>query len=89
MKPRRNQRLTPAIAPITPDQRPPIGELSRAELVAQNLDLKRLLSVERRRNARIEQILVKHLEETEARNGALREVVFSNLSTSMLERGRS
>jgi hypothetical protein len=85
----RSTKLRPAVPPLTPDPRPAIGEMTREELIAQNLDLKRLLSAERRRNARIEQILVKHLEETEARNGALREVVFSNLSTSMLELGRS
>lgn len=89
MNDRRNKRLVPDLAPLTPEPRPAVGEMTRAELAAQNVDLKRLLSAERRRNAKIEQILVKYCEETEVRNGNLREVIFSNLSGAMLERGRS
>jgi hypothetical protein len=87
---RRAKPLRPVLAPLTPEEpRPAIGEYSREELIALNLDLKKMLSAERRRNAKIEQILVKHLDETEVKNGNLRDALFSNLSAAMLERGRS
>lgn len=86
---RRSTKLRPAVPPLTPDQRLAPGQLSYAEALREVINLKRLLATERRRNARIEQVLCAHLEENETRNALLREAIFTNLSEAMLEKGRS
>jgi hypothetical protein len=57
-----------------------MGQLTRDELIAQNLDLKTLLSAERRRNAKIEAILIKQLDTQQASLEAVREAFFEQVA---------
>ena len=69
---RRGTKLRPALAPLTPDFRSPMGEMTREELVAENLNLKRITSAERRRHAAVEREFVKSLDTLQDTLGTVR-----------------
>lgn len=70
---RRTSRFDASTPALTPASQPTLtGLLTRSELVGQNADLKRLLTAERQRNAKIEQVLVKQLDTLQASLDAVR-----------------
>jgi hypothetical protein len=81
---RRSTKLRPALAPLTPDFRPPMGELSREELIAQNLDLKRITSAERRRHAAVERVFVQSLDELQSSVATIRGLYIAQVSSRLL-----
>lgn len=78
---RRTSRFDASTPALTPTSQPTLtGLLTRSELVGQNADLKRLLTAERQRNAKIEQILVKQLDTLQASLDAVRSAYFQTLA---------
>jgi hypothetical protein len=67
---------TPAITPVIPA----VGTQTREEMAANIFSLKKLLTAERQRNARIEVILCKQLDTLQASLEAIREAYFLQLA---------
>jgi hypothetical protein len=82
---RRGTKLRPALPPLTPEppERKPVGTLTLEEAHAEVINLKRLLTAERRRNAAIENVLLKHLAETELKADAARTAFFEAQALAM------
>ncbi len=80
MNQRRTMRLRPALEPLTPEPRPSVGEMTRDELAAQNLDLKRIMSAERRRHAAVEREFVKSLDGLQSALYSTRAAYFDSLT---------
>jgi len=63
MQSRRTRALWSSSSPaITPTSRSPVGQLTYEEALAEILNLKRLLSAERRTNQRAQRALCEHLD---------------------------
>ena len=60
MNQRRTSRLRPAIAPLTPEPRPIVGEMTHTELIKTIFNLRELLGAERRRHAALETALARY-----------------------------
>jgi hypothetical protein len=90
MQERRGTKLRPALPPLTPEptERKPVGTLTLQEAHAEILNLKRLLTAERRRNAAIETVLLKHLAETELRADGARAAFFEAQALAMCPSAR-
>jgi hypothetical protein len=75
---------------LTPELRAPMGELSREQLIAQNLDLKRITSAERRRHAAVERTFVQSLDALQNALDRTREAYIASvaLRPSQSDKGR-
>jgi hypothetical protein len=75
---RQSEAITPTSTPLN------IGELTREQLIAKLLDYKRQLAAERRRNGRIEALLVRVLDETETKMQDARTAFVATLAAGLV-----
>ena len=88
---RRPTRLRPALTPLTPaipEPRPDIGLISHAQLKSELCSVRRLLAVERQRNAKIERVLVHQLDELQCRVDSLRSLYMQTLTPQIVPADR-
>jgi hypothetical protein len=63
-----------------PDPRPAVGKLTHAEALAEVLNLKRILSAERRRHSHLEEALSQYLQGLEEDRAGLRQALLKSLT---------